>query len=65
MIEHPAESFRTPDDLALILGDADAAIVLASDVVTRAVLAANANVHMLAVVGDATNVDSTPRGTSA
>ncbi|MEA2491473.1 MAG: D-isomer specific 2-hydroxyacid dehydrogenase, catalytic domain [Acidobacteriota bacterium] len=56
VIEHPAEQ-RSEDDLVVILGDADAAIVLASDPVTRAVLEANPNLHMLAVLGDAGNID--------
>jgi phosphoglycerate dehydrogenase-like enzyme len=57
VLEHPAEAGRTSEDLALILGDADAAIVQASDPVTREVLEANPNLRMVAVVSDGGNVD--------
>jgi lactate dehydrogenase-like 2-hydroxyacid dehydrogenase len=57
VLEHPPEE-RSPEELATILGDADAAIVLPSDPVTREVLEANPNLHMLAVFGaDCANVD--------
>jgi phosphoglycerate dehydrogenase-like enzyme len=57
VLEHPTEPDRTAEDLLTILGDADAAIVLSTDPVTRDVLAANPNLHMVAVVGDPANVD--------
>lgn len=57
VLEHPPEE-RTAEELATILGDADAAIVLPGDPVTRDVLEANPNLHMLAVFGeDCANVD--------
>lgn len=48
VIEHPTESERTEDDVITILSEADAAITLLSDPLTRRVLAANPNLRMIA-----------------
>lgn len=58
VLEHPTEAARTAEELTTILGDADAAIVLPSDPITREVLEGNPNLHMVAILGaDCTNVD--------
>jgi glyoxylate reductase len=48
LIEHPTEQERTEDDIITILSEADAAITLLSDPLTRRVLAANPNLRMVA-----------------
>jgi glyoxylate reductase len=58
VVEHPTEEARTEEDMMVILGEADAAIVLSSDPITRAVLEANPNLRMVANFGVETgNVD--------
>ena len=47
VIEHPTEHDRTEDDLMTILAEADAAITLLSDPVTRRVLEANPNLRIV------------------
>lgn len=47
IVEHPTEK-RSEDDVITILSEADAAITLLSDPLTRRVLAANPNLHMIA-----------------
>ena len=44
-IEHPTEHDRTEDELITLLGEADAAIVLLQDPITRRVLEANPNLR--------------------
>jgi glyoxylate reductase len=48
VIEYPTESDRSEDDLITILADADAAITLLSDRITRHVLEANPNLRLVA-----------------
>src|SRR5262249_54951653 len=48
LIEHPTEHQRTEDDIILLLSDADAAITLLSDPLTRRVLASHPNLRMVA-----------------
>ncbi|HET7435626.1 MAG TPA: D-glycerate dehydrogenase [Thermoanaerobaculia bacterium] len=48
VIEHPTESARSEDDVITILAEADAAITLLSDPITRNVLASNPNLRMVA-----------------
>lgn len=48
VIEHPTEHGRSEDDLITILAEADAAITLLSDPVTRRVLEANTNLRIVA-----------------
>jgi glyoxylate reductase len=48
LIEHPTEHARSEDDVITILSEADAAITLLSDPLTRRVLAANPNLRMIA-----------------
>jgi glyoxylate reductase len=48
VIEHPTEPERTEDDVITILSEADAAITLLSDPLTRRVLASNPNLRMIA-----------------
>ena len=48
LIEHPTEVERSEDDMIAILSEADAAITLLSDPLTRRVLASNPNLHMVA-----------------
>jgi glyoxylate reductase len=48
VIEHPTEPDRTEDDVIAILSEADAAITLLSDPLTRRVLASNPNLRMIA-----------------
>lgn len=45
VIEHPTEHDRTEDDLITLLAEADAAIVLLQDPITRRVLEANPNLR--------------------
>ena len=47
VLEHPTEHARTPEEMITILGDADAAIVLLSDPITREVLEANPNLRVV------------------
>jgi glyoxylate reductase len=47
VIEHPTEHDRTEDDVMTILAEADAAITLLSDPVTRRVLEANPNLRIV------------------
>jgi glyoxylate reductase len=47
-VEHPSEHGRTEGDMITILSEADAAITLLSDPLTRNVLAANAGLRMIA-----------------
>jgi glyoxylate reductase len=47
-VEHPSEQGRNEDDMITILSEADAAITLLSDPLTRNVLAANSGLHMIA-----------------
>jgi glyoxylate reductase len=48
LIEHPTEVERSEDDMMAILSEADAAITLLSDPLTRRVLASNPTLHMIA-----------------
>jgi glyoxylate reductase len=48
VIEHPTEHARTEEDMITILGEADAAITLLSDPITRKVLQANPNLRLIA-----------------
>ena len=48
LVEHPTEQARGEDDIITILSEADAAITLLSDPLTRRVLAANPNLRMIA-----------------
>jgi glyoxylate reductase len=48
VIEHPTEAERTEDDVITILSEADAAITLLSDPLTRRVLTSNPNLRMIA-----------------
>jgi glyoxylate reductase len=47
-VEHPTEQERSEEDMITILSEADAAITLLSDPLTRNVLAANTGLHMIA-----------------
>ena len=47
VIEHPTEHGRTEDDMITILGEADAAITLLTDPITRRVLEANPNLRIV------------------
>ncbi len=47
-VEHPSENGRSDDDMITILSEADAAITLLSDPLTRNVLEANPGLHMIA-----------------
>jgi glyoxylate reductase len=47
-VEHPSEQGRSVDDMITILSEADAAITLLSDPLTRNVLEANPGLHMIA-----------------
>lgn len=47
LIEHPTEHDRTPEDLVTILGEADAAVTLLSDPITRTVLESNPNLRVV------------------
>ncbi len=48
LVEHPSEQGRSEDDMITILSEADAAITLLSDPLTRNVLEANPGLHMIA-----------------
>jgi glyoxylate reductase len=48
VIEHPTEHARSEDDMITILSEADAAITLLSDPITRRVMTANPNLRMVA-----------------
>jgi glyoxylate reductase len=48
VIEHPTEIQRSEDDVITLLSEADAAITLLSDPLTRRVLASNPNLRMIA-----------------
>src|ERR1051325_1192987 len=48
IVEHPTEQERSEDDLITLLSEADAAITLLSDPLTRRVLASNPNLRMVA-----------------
>jgi glyoxylate reductase len=48
VIEHPTEHARTEDDMITILSEADGAVTLLSDPITRRVLAANPNLRIVA-----------------
>src|SRR5438874_10527903 len=48
LVEHPTEHERTEDEIIMILSEADAAITLLSDPLTRRVLASNPNLRMIA-----------------
>jgi glyoxylate reductase len=47
-VEHPTEYARSEDDMITILSEADAAITLLSDPLSRKVLAANSDLRMIA-----------------
>lgn len=47
LIQHPTEHDRTADDLVTILAEADAAITLLSDPITRTVLESNPNLRVI------------------
>ena len=48
VVEHPTESSRTEDDMIMILAEADGAITLLSDPLTRRVLESNPNLSIVA-----------------
>ncbi|HEX7192717.1 MAG TPA: D-glycerate dehydrogenase [Thermoanaerobaculia bacterium] len=48
LIEHPTEHTRTEEEMITILSEADAALTLLSDPLTRHVLASNPNLRMVA-----------------
>ncbi|HEX8151682.1 MAG TPA: D-glycerate dehydrogenase [Thermoanaerobaculia bacterium] len=48
VIEHPTESDRSEDDMIAILAEADAAVTLLSDPITRRVLESNPNLRIVA-----------------
>src|ERR1043166_6678687 len=48
LIEHPTEHARSEHDVIILLSEADAAITLLSDPLTRRVLASNPNLRMVA-----------------
>ncbi|HUP45212.1 MAG TPA: NAD(P)-dependent oxidoreductase, partial [Thermoanaerobaculia bacterium] len=48
IVEHPTEQSRTEEEMITILGDADGAITLLSDPLTRRVLASNPNLAIVA-----------------
>jgi glyoxylate reductase len=55
IVEHPTEPQRSEDDVITILSEADAAITLLSDPLTRRVLASNPNLRMIANLAVGTN----------
>ena len=55
IVEHPTEQERTEDDMMAILSEADAAITLLSDPLTRRVLASNPNLRIVANFAVGTN----------
>src|SRR5258706_14486526 len=48
LVEHPSEQGRSEEEMITILSEADAAITLLSDPLTRTVLAANRDLRMIA-----------------
>ncbi|HEY8712471.1 MAG TPA: D-glycerate dehydrogenase, partial [Thermoanaerobaculia bacterium] len=48
VVEHPTEHERTEEDMIMMLSDADAAITLLSDPLTRRVLSSNHNLRIVA-----------------
>src|SRR5947207_372962 len=48
LVEHPTEQARSEEEMITILSEADAALTLLSDPLTRRVLASNPNLRMLA-----------------
>lgn len=48
LVEHPSEQGRSEEEMITILSEADAAITLLSDPLTRSVLAANRDLRMIA-----------------
>ena len=48
VVEHPTEISRTEEDMITILAEADAAVTLLSDPLTKRVLAANPNLRLIA-----------------
>src|SRR5512144_496046 len=48
IVEHPTEQSRSEDDMITLLSEADAAITLLSDPLTRRVLASNPNLRIVA-----------------
>jgi phosphoglycerate dehydrogenase-like enzyme len=57
VVGHPGES-RSEEDLITILAEADAAIVLPTDPITRRVLSENPNLRMVACVGGSIDVEA-------
>jgi len=55
VVAHPTEHQRSEDDVITLLGEADAAITLLSDPLTRRVLEANPNLRMIANYAVGTN----------
>jgi glyoxylate reductase len=55
VIEHPTEIARSEDEVIMLLSEADAAITLLSDPLTRRVLAANPNLRIVANYAVGTN----------
>src|SRR5258708_34962053 len=55
VVEHPTELGRSEEDVITLLSEADAAITLLSDPLTRRVLAANPNLRMVANYAVGTN----------
>src|ERR1043165_3217858 len=55
LVEHPTERARSEDDIITILSEADAAMTLLSDPLTRRVLASNPNLRMVANYAVGTN----------
>jgi glyoxylate reductase len=55
MVEHPTEHQRSEDDVITILSEADAAITLLSDPLTRRVLASNPHLRLIANYAVGTN----------
>jgi glyoxylate reductase len=55
IVEHPTEPQRSEDDVITILSEADAAITLLSDPLTRRVLASNPSLRMIANLAVGTN----------
>src|SRR5437660_3318918 len=48
LVEHPTEQARTEEEMITIVSEADAALTLLSDPLTRRVLASNPNLRMIA-----------------
>lgn len=55
VVEHPTEQARSEDEIITILAEADAAITLLSDPLTRRVLSSNPNLRMVANYAVGTN----------